>query len=904
MSMVGAQARAPRFSIVSAVYNVARYLGEFIESIEAQTFLLDQVEVIIVNDGSTDESLEIVEAWQRRRPELVTVISKPNGGQASARNAAFEHLRGEWVTFADPDDVLSTNYLAEVDAFLRKRPTTVLAATHRVVFSDTTRAESRHPLHVHFVKGVNRFRNLDYDSGHFHGHASGSFFRVDLLRRAEIRFDERLRTAFEDGHFCNIYLLHTPDPLVGYLSSAVYNYRKRDDGTSTLDRSWTDPGRFTDVFEFGFLDLLRAGVQRSGRAPTWLQGMVLYELYWYFRTNDRFAAPTAAYGPTLVRFHELFDQVCDLLDEMGIDSYYATRYKPEWREILLHGRKNEPWHTDYAIVDQLDIEQKLMRVSYHFTGELPDETFVVYSSRAQPVHQKIRDVRFFDRTMLYERIVWLPFGTLRVVLDGRDLDVRTIEPERINHRLNGVRIQQALDPASAPAIVEAPRRKLSHAAKLLVRLSSTAVVRRYFRDAWVLIDRIFNADDSAEHLFDYLRKNRPEVNAWFVLERGTADYRRLQGAAGRRVIPHGSLRWKLLMLNCQHLVSSHIDDVIVKLPEITKLIDPKWRFTFLQHGVIKDDLSTWLNRKNIGLFVTSTPAEFESIAGDHTAYRYTSREAKLTGLPRFDRILEEGNRFPPENRDLILIAPTWRQWLTSADRVTGRHSVDPAAFASSEYATMWTSFINSPDLRELAEHTGLTVALLLHPNLQDTATLDTPPHVRRLQFEGQNIQELFARARVLVTDYSSMFFNAAYIERPVVYFQFDRQRVLGGWHVGRSGYFDYERDGFGSVTLTVDDAVAATVKAIENGPAPEPVYLERINATFPNRDGRCSERVADAIAESTLANGATRRPSPKRRSVKHRVKSRARQLARRIVSRSPRARRAVARWRSPRTTKK
>jgi hypothetical protein len=461
--------------------------------------------------------------------------------------------------------------------------------------------------------------------------------------------------------------------------------------------------------------------------------------------------------------------------------------------------------------------------------------------------------------MLFERIAWVPFGTLRVVLDGLDLDVRTKEPDAINHRLNGLRIQEALDPASRPA--PPPERELSLTDKVLLRLAGSARVRRrYFRDPWVLMDRIFNADDSAEHLFHYLRENRPAVNAWFVIQRGTPDYKRLRRLAGRRVVAHGSFVWKLLMLNARHLISSHIDEAIVGMPEIRELADPKWRITFLQHGVIKDDLSIWLNPKNIDIFVTSTRAEQESIVGDHTAYGYTTREAKLTGLPRFDRILEEGNRFPPDQRDLLLIAPTWRQWLSTSDE-DGRHSVDPDEFRSSEYATKWTEYINSPELRELAERTGLTVAVLLHPNLQDTAHLDTEPHVRVLHFEGQNIQQLFARARVLVTDYSSMCFNAAYIERPIVYFQFDRQRMLGGWHVGRRGYFDYELDGFGPVTVSVDDAVAATISAVDNGPAPEAEYLKRIDASFPNRDGRCCERVADAIARSTTAPGTRRRPA-------------------------------------------
>src|SRR3954453_18603862 len=89
----------PLFTIVSAVYNVSPYLDDFIGSLEKQTFGLDRVQIIMVNDGSTDDSREILERWRARRPGIVTVLDKPNGGQASARNLGLEHARGEWITF-------------------------------------------------------------------------------------------------------------------------------------------------------------------------------------------------------------------------------------------------------------------------------------------------------------------------------------------------------------------------------------------------------------------------------------------------------------------------------------------------------------------------------------------------------------------------------------------------------------------------------------------------------------------------------------------------------------------------------------------------------------------------------------------------------------------------------------
>ena len=855
MTTSGAENRTPRFSIVSAVYNVSPYLGAFIESIEAQTFSSDRLEVIVVDDGSTDDSLAILEAWQQRRPDLVTVVSKKNGGPASARNAGLARVRGEWVTFTDPDDMLDPGYLTEVDTYLGNRPRVMMVATNRAIFSGETGRELVNPLRRHFG-AVNRLRNLNIDTGHFHGHAASTFFRTDEIRRGNLRYDERLRATFEDGHFCCVYLLHVPEPTVVYLPNAVYHYRKRGDGTSQLERSWVDPGRFTDVPEHGYLALLREATERFGRPPGWLQGMVIYELSWYLKMNERLTAPTAAYGATVDRFHELMAEISALLDRAGVEGYRATPLPARQRDMLLNGYSRDSWHTPYAVVDRVDDDEKLMRVSYRYHGEQPDETFAVSTRFVKPVHQKIRDVRFFDRTLLHERIVWLPFGTVRVLLDGQELEIRTSDPRPPDHRLTMATIRKGLarEPQAATS-----KPKPSFRDRMIVRLSRTRLVRRYFHGAWVLMDRVFNADDSAEHLFRYLCANVPEVNPWFVIERGTPDYKRLRRDGYRRVVPHGSIAWKLLMLNCAELISSHADDVVLKPEGLGDLTEPRWRVTFLQHGVIKDDLSTWLNRKNIDVFVTSTRAEWCSIVNDHTTYRYTTKEVKLTGLPRFDRILEAGNRVPPEQRDLILIAPTWRQWLSSSEStVSGRHTA-ARDFRSSQFAGEWSAVVNSPEVAQLAEREGLSVALLLHPNLEATAELETAPHVRTLRFEGRNIQEMVARARVLVTDYSSMFFNAAYIERPIVYFQFDRELINAGWHTGRHGYFDYERDGYGPVTVTSDDAIAAITATVEAGPEPAQLYLERIQESFPLRDGRCCERVADAIARPRA--GGQSRPS-------------------------------------------
>ena len=111
----------------------------------------------------------------------------------------------------------------------------------------------------------------------------------------------------------------------------------------------------------------------------------------------------------------------------------------------------------------------------------------------------------------------------------------------------------------------------------------------------------------------------------------------------------GSFRWRMLMLNTRWLLSSHADRDLVEPPAVTRIAGGRpWKFGFLQHGVIKDDLSLWLNQRDIDLFVVSTPAELASVAGDGTSYIVTTKETRNTGLPRFDRLLEKGRRGPAE----------------------------------------------------------------------------------------------------------------------------------------------------------------------------------------------------------------------------------------------------------------
>lgn len=98
-----------KISVIVPVYNVEKYLEKCIESIINQTF--EKYEIILVDDGSTDSSCEIVDYYGEKYPQIINVFHKKNGGLGDARNYGINHAKGEYLIFIDSDDYIELDML-------------------------------------------------------------------------------------------------------------------------------------------------------------------------------------------------------------------------------------------------------------------------------------------------------------------------------------------------------------------------------------------------------------------------------------------------------------------------------------------------------------------------------------------------------------------------------------------------------------------------------------------------------------------------------------------------------------------------------------------------------------------------------------------------------------------------
>lgn len=102
----------PKITVIVPVYNVEKYLPECLDSLACQTY--KNLQVLVVNDGSTDSSPQVIEDYVRRFPDRFAQLNKPNGGLSDARNFAIGKAEGEWIAFLDGDDWADPEYYAKM----------------------------------------------------------------------------------------------------------------------------------------------------------------------------------------------------------------------------------------------------------------------------------------------------------------------------------------------------------------------------------------------------------------------------------------------------------------------------------------------------------------------------------------------------------------------------------------------------------------------------------------------------------------------------------------------------------------------------------------------------------------------------------------------------------------------
>lgn len=263
------------FSVIVPIYNVELYLEEAIKSIVEQTIGFRNIQLILVNDGSPDDSYKICEKYREKYPENVLYIEKENGGVSSARNEGLKHATGTYVIFFDGDDMWEKTAFQKIAKFFEDNENAFDVCSCRIEYAGDY-ASKVHPLDYKFEKGT-RIADLHDEPEMVSSTIGNAVFRRSALGSMEFTLG---LSAGEDSEFVNTVLLN--NPVLGIKPDAVFYYRRNigtgsGSSSATSRKSW-----YLDVPREYYGSLCKKSIEKYGTILPFIQHVVLYDMRWRF----------------------------------------------------------------------------------------------------------------------------------------------------------------------------------------------------------------------------------------------------------------------------------------------------------------------------------------------------------------------------------------------------------------------------------------------------------------------------------------------------------------------------------------------------------------------------------------------------------------------------------------------
>ena len=254
------------FSIIISIYNAEKYLEDTINSVINQTIGFNRIELLLINDGSTDKSLEICERYEMRHPDNITVIDNPHQGVSRNRNVGLQLATGEYVNFLDADDKLSLETLENVHNFFEKESHVNIVAIPLIMFEDELGLHHKY----HLIGNKTRIIDLEVEAFNYVASVSACFYRKRILETA--RFSETMYANENVLFNLELFLDH---PLLGYLSEeqASYFYRKRKDKSAIINNEQMQADFYVSLYTI--YDRVR---EKIGNNPALVEEVMLYSL--------------------------------------------------------------------------------------------------------------------------------------------------------------------------------------------------------------------------------------------------------------------------------------------------------------------------------------------------------------------------------------------------------------------------------------------------------------------------------------------------------------------------------------------------------------------------------------------------------------------------------------------------
>lgn len=364
------------------------------------------------------------------------------------------------------------------------------------------------------------------------------------------------------------------------------------------------------------------------------------------------------------------------------------------------------------------------------------------------------------------------------------------------------------------------------------------------KEVWITFDKLYKAGDNGEYIYKYIKETHPEIKIYYVIKKESLDYERLKNEKNSHILVYGTFKHKLISILSTAILDTHANaisycsfDTARARSYICDLFNPE--IICIQHGLSIQKIAQYQNRlfDNIKLYCCASKYEVENLL-ENSMYDFKTEQIKLTGLARYDGLKSNEKR-------QILITPTWRRNIVNSN-VAHIKKTHNDFFKNSKYYKIYNTLINDAKLIETAKKNHYKIIYLLHPAISaQKEDFEKNDYVEIIAAtDNMNYEKILTESSLMVTDYSGVQFDFAYMRKPIVYYHPDELPP----HYD-TGELNYQTMGFGPICKNNEEIVTTLCNYMEKNCEIEEEYVKRADDFFAYNDYNNCERIFNTIQE-------------------------------------------------------
>ncbi len=872
-----------KISVIVPIYNVESYLEYCLDSLVNQTIDKKDVEVLLVNDGSPDNSEAICKKYCEKH-SFFKYFAKENEGVSKTRNFGIRHAQGKYIAYLDPDDALSDKSLESLVKFFDKHEDEVDIVTYKIV--PMFEGKKSGPVHYRYkylkhngVYDLTRHENI---------FITQTTMNICVKNKGEDNILFPDGTAYHEDQRYNIDIVRDKMK-IGYCTGAQYLYTKNP--SSVTNTRFYAYYIFEETMKY-WEDLFASF---NGRVPQYIQVMYVNDINW--KTQSDILLPYHYEGE---KFDNAVNRICALLGQVddeviaghpkiealhtcflfglkynnklnvtagsggavlshmgkplfveNVFTLVICRFKPDNEKVYIDAFLRTPM-TSYT--DEVEIIANL-------TGEDSSQSVALEKENSAWDHYraKIKTNRMFRVRMNWDYKKY-PEVQFAVKVDGNLLPVKL---EFVVHAPFNIGILRSTlfrcgykffqntngFDAYKSTLAEEKNFNRHYMKTLMVRKPRTFLWRLACsnidsskRRIWLYYDCKNVYKDNGYYQFIHDFDKDDGVERYYVVNDDMNRDDLLTPKQRKHIVRFGSLKHKQYYLAAEKIITAYAEhNNYNPFPAFV------WKFytdlfkaevIYLQHGVLHAYLPWKYANDRLTAFdreVISTSFEVENFTKN---YGFRDCDLIKSGMPRYDFIDIEAAK----SEKKILFAPTWRKYLIGMDR-DGNFFPTPEKFKESDFYKETSAFLTSKELEEVLEKNDWYLDFKLHPIFSGYNSLYDLKS-ERIRIADKAVDE--KSYKVFITDFSSFCFDFVYLKKTMMYFVPDDEMFRAGMNDYRKLDLPLEK-GFGPLAHNAEEALRAVTDIVERQGEAEPEYQQRMDSMFLNADKNCRERIYQAI---------------------------------------------------------